>query len=494
MPVAQLNQERAISSNQQQRVMARRGQYAVASFWQPVPRWLVLIAVSGALWGLTTEMPLLTATSWLILPILASLLLFKGESPILFVCCCFQWLQVVVAIFYAGAYNITLDKLLEYPELESAAWLSLLGLVALAFGMRTALDSVVRGVAVAERVEASVGGLSLGRLYRAWWFTFFISSVALGAAWKFRALQQAFIPIFILKWVLFYMAAYVVLARNEKWGPLLIILCCEFLSGFGFFSSYKEALIMLVIVIMSLRRSLSIQIKALAGVVLTLGFVASLFWSVIKVEYRDYLQRQNRQKDGATMEERLTVLRTLVSTMNEQKMDEGFKALVSRVSYIGFFGSTLNHVPAFEPNANGELWLGAVKHVLMPRVLFPNKAALDDSARARRYTGLRLAGAEEGTSIGIGYMAESYADLGRYGMFIPIYLLGLLMGRIYRNFCLNKHSALLGSAIATAVIFPALHAYETSNVKILGSLVLLSLAYSIMNRVLGKHFINWLQR
>ena len=136
--------------------------------------------------------------------------------------------------------------------------------------------------------------------------------------------------------------------------------------------------------------------------------------------------------------------------------------------------------------------MGAITHVITPRFLFPDKKVLDDSARARRFTGIRLSGMEEGTSIGIGYMAESYADFGNLGMFFPIYLLGLFLGRIYQNFCLNKHTALLGAAIATAIIFSVIQAFATSNVKIVGSLIVLCLAYVSLNAAFGKGLVRWL--
>jgi hypothetical protein len=192
--------------------------------------------------------------------------------------------------------------------------------------------------------------------------------------------------------------------------------------------------------------------------------------------------------------DKLEVIRMLISRMDAQKMEEGFKSTVARVSYIGFFGSVLSHVPAVEPHSDGELWLGAVTHVLTPRILFPDKKVLDDSARARRFTGMRLAGMESGTSIGIGYMAESYADFGSLGMYLPICALGLLMGSIYRVCCRNKNSTLLGVAIGTTIIFANVLSFEASNVKIVGSLVTLSLAYWALNSFFGTGLMRWLMK
>ncbi len=460
---------------------------------QPLPLWVWIIAAVGSLWGALSLYPILTAACCLSLPIIASLLFIKGESPILFACCAMQWLQVVVLVFYADAYNTPLERVLEYPELEKATWLSLGGVLSLAVGMRTALDSVGRGAVMAAKMENNLEKLPLGRLFVIWLISFCIASSIGAIAWKFGSLRQFATPIGTIKWVFFYLLAYRVLVRDEGYKFLLSAVLLEFVSGFtGYFGSFKEGIMMLIIVVMGLPRGMNLRIRSLALVFITLGFFAAVFWSVIKVDYRAYQVQKWRQKGGASTMDKLEVIGMLISRMDAQKMEEGFKATVARVSYVGLFGSVISHVPAAEPHSDGELWLGAITHVLTPRFLFPDKKVLDDSARARRFTGMRLSGMEEGTSIGIGYMAESYADFGSLGMFFPIYLLGLLLGRIYRYFCLNPHSTLLGVAIATAILFSGIFAFATSNVKLVGSTIVLSLAYVTLNAAFGKGLVRWL--
>lgn len=459
---------------------------------QPLPLWVWIVAFAGALWGGMSIYPLLTAAVCLSLPIIASLLFIKGESPILFACCAMQWLQVVVLVFYADFYSVPLEKVIEFPELERATWLSLGGVLVLAVGMRSALDSVGRGAVMAAKMENNLEKVSLGRLMLAWLISFFIASSIGAIAWKFGSLRQFATPIGSIKWVFFYLLAYRVLVRDEGYRFLLSAVLLEFLTGFGYFSTFKEGIMMLILVVAGLPRGMNLRVRGIALVFITLGFFASLFWSVIKVDYRTYLLQQWGKKGGANAMDKLMVIKTLASSMDAKKMEEGFKGTVARVSYVGLFGSVLSHVPAGEPHSDGELWLGAITHVLTPRILFPDKKALDDSARARRFTGMRLSGSEEGTSIGIGYMAESYADFGSLGMFFPIYLLGLFLGRIYRNFCLNPHSTLLGAAISTAILFSVIQAFAMSNVKIVGSLVVLCLAYVAINIAFGKSLVRWL--
>src|SRR5204863_3861183 len=131
--------------------------------------------------------------------------------------------------------------------------------------------------------------------------------------------------------------------------------------------------------------------------------------------------------------------------------------------YVKFFALTIENVPANIPYENGTLWLGTVNHVLMPRFLFPNKPAIHDSERTRYYTGIKVAGPEEGTSIGIGYMAESYVDFGPVGMFVPILFLGMLYGLIYRFFVHRYPVKVVGFAMATSVLIFRAYNLETSN-------------------------------
>ena len=464
-----------------------------AGLLQPLPLWVWIVAFSGALWGGLSIYPALTAACCFSLPMVASLLFIRGESPILFACCAMQWLQVVILVFYADFYSTPLEKVLDFPELEKATWLSLGGVMALAIGMRSALDSTGRGPVMAAKMEQGLERLSLGRLMLAWLISFIIASSIGAIAWKFGSLRQFATPIGSIKWIFFYLLIYRILVRDEGYQYLMTAVFLEFLGGFGYFSTFKEGIMMLLIVVMGLPRGMSLRVRGITLAFITMGFFASLFWSVIKVDFRDYLQKEWRKKSGgATTLEKLEVITMLVSRMDARKIEEGFKATVSRVSYTGLFGTVIKHVPAGEPHSNGELWLGAITHVLTPRFLFPDKKVLDDSARARRFTGMRLSGAEEGTSIGIGYMAESYADFGSWGMYFPVYLLGLFFGRIYRNFSANPQSALLGSAIATSILFSVIQAFALSNAKIVGSLVVLCLAYAALNAAFGKNLLRWL--
>ena len=119
-------------------------------------------------------------------------------------------------------------------------------------------------------------------------------------------------------------------------------------------------------------------------------------------------------------------------------------------------------------------------HVLTPRVLYPDKPPLTpDSEITMRYTGLHLASAEEGTSISIGYMGESYVDFGPYGMFVPVFILGVLWGLMYYFIVSRARFLVFGYAFATALLLNA-YQFEMTGIKLLGGVTMSFLVLALI--------------
>lgn len=467
---------------------------AVHGLFQPLPGWVWAITFVMTLAGLMTQYPLLTAACVLTLPICWSLLWFKGEPPILFACCAMQWLQVTAAVFYSDLYNVTMESVLEAPEVERATWLCLGGVLCLALGMRTMLTSWTRGGDVARVLEAEASQMDLTRCFQIWLVAWVLGTMAEAVGWYVTAFHQFLVPVSNVKWVFFFIFCYQAILQNQRYGTMILLMTVEFVGGFmGMFSNFKEGLIMFLIVAVTVRRALNIRLQLAGLIVIVVGVFTSIFWSAVKHDYRQFVTVTGQRGMTERVFQRLDWLEDKLSQMDAKMFDAGMRALVARVQYVSLIGLTLNHVPRFEPHSKGELWLGAVKHVMMPRFIFRNKAVLDDSDRARRFTGLNLSGRDSYTSIGIGYMAESYADFGPFGMFVPVYLLGVFLGRVYQVASLNRNSAMLGVGIGTALTFSYIGCFATSNSKILGSMVTLCLAYWALNRTFGAQVVDWLK-
>jgi hypothetical protein len=437
---------------------------------QDLPAWVWGLALALAVWGAFAANPLLTPCAILLLPLLASLLWFKGEPPVLLFVCAMQWLQSTAAIFYTNFHGMPLSGQVEFggAQLVQATWLSLVGVLVLAVGMRLALMRHSKEVATKAAEESRL--LQPVRIFNLYLIAFVVLSVVERMAFRIPALTQPLLATSALKWALVFLVAYSVLMQRAHYGFLVIVVCLEFISGIlGFFAGFKTIFFMLLVVLPSARYVFKgwrlVQFCTLAALVLGLGVA----WMIIKPDYREFLnQGSGQQVVLVSVEQRVKNLGELVTHINRAKLEAGLEDLVLRAAYVNYFALTIANVPSSVPHENGALWFGALKHIFTPRLLFPNKAELDDSARAAYYTGVSVAGRDEGTSIGIGYMGESYIDFGQVGMFAPIFLLGLFYGLVYRYFANANALRVIGLALAVAMILPANQDLPTSNIKVVG--------------------------
>ena len=99
-----------------------------------------------------------------------------------------------------------------------------------------------------------------------------------------------------------------------------------------------------------------------------------------------------------------------------------------------------------------------------------------------------MAGEEQGASIGIGYMAESYIDFGPFLMFVPIFLLGAFYGLTYRMFAFGRTKVALGMATASSIIIFSAYHIETSNIKLVGGNTMALLVLGFLHWRFGDTF------
>ena len=71
----------------------------------------------------------------------------------------------------------------------------------------------------------------------------------------------------------------------------------------------------------------------------------------------------------------------------------------------------------------------------------------------------------------MGYMAESYIDFGMTGMWMPIFLCGLIWGMMYRYFMIRVKDRLAAYSIVTALLINA-YQFEIHSVKLLGGMLM----------------------
>ncbi len=261
----------------------------------------------------------------------------------------------------------------------------------------------------------------------------------------------------------------------------------EFCSGLlGAFANFKSVFFVLAVAALSSSRALQGRRLVTNVLCFVIVFTAGVVWTAVKTDYRSFLADQTLSDDLAPpAARRFEKLGDLVQSLNTNDLSDGIEGMIMRVSYVRFFALSIVNVPTNVSYEGGRLWGGAITHVLTPRVLFPEKEHLDDSERTRLYTGIQVSGVEQNTSIGIGYVGESYIDFGPVIMFVPIFALGLVYGLIYRVFVIRTRHAIIGSALAVACLIFNAYEIERSNIKMVGGVVIVTMASAMFYKAFG---------
>jgi hypothetical protein len=460
---------------------------------QPLSIWIWALAATLAAWGIFRPNSWLTAAATLLVPLLVGLLWFRGEPPVLLFACLMQWLQASIAIFYTDFHGVSLRSV-GGKQLAIATWLSLGAIFVLAAGMRVAQFRRRRDVA--EQAQRETLRLEPGKILT-WYLLLFIGIYFVQVlADSLPGLAQPLLAVATLRWVLVFLLAQSVLTLRRGYWLLGVVICIEFVTGIlGFFSGFKGVFFVLLVVLPTASFLFKgwrlVQFGFVAALIVTLAIV----WTVIKEDYREFLnQGTGQQVILVPASERIAKLGDLVGALNMEAIEEGMEKAVLRISYVSYFAAAITHVPSQIPHENGELWLGAVRHVLMPRFLYPNKPVINDSERVEKYTGIPVAGAEQGTSISLGYMAESYVDFGPVGMFAPVFVLGIFYGLIYRYFVYHYSLRLLGFAMATSILVFGAYTIETSNIKLVGGNAMGFIVSALFAKFFGPSVWNLMTR
>ena len=449
---------------------------------------LIFVIFIGAL-SFFTPNPGLTLGAIAIAVFLFKLLWRPGEPPILLYCLGFQWLQATILTFYADFQGLHLLDVDNSPAIVKGAWLTLWGLLALAIGVRLGAGANY-GLVSRESVEATTSELSVRRLFLASLLAIALAYVLEMSAPFMGGLREPFLKLALLHWVVIYIFVYTVFSQRQGYGHLTLILGIELLIGLiGFFSDFKAILIVFFLAALAAPtalRGLRLRI-ALALIVFSLAL--GVVWTSIKIDYREFLNRGTEQQIVLVpVSDRLGKLVELTGELNWDKLSKSTKTLVNRITYIHYFSESTRMVPDSIPYEGGRLWLEAIQNFLVPRLLNPDKPIIDDSVRTAYYIGFEVYGVERGTSISLGYMAESYIDFGPIGMAAPIFLWGMFLGWTHRRLSRSSRFPLFGYACSAALLSFSASYLEQSNIKVLGGTILAFIVLYFVQKILSEKF------
>lgn len=433
----------------------------------PIAIW-ALVFLSAFLVSLLSFDPLLTFACVAVLPILAVFTWREGEPPVAYAAVLAQWLQVSTGTFRAAANGVSINDLMLTPGANYASWLSLLGLIVLALGLR--LSNFNRPPMNTQALHAEIRSYRYSYVLAAYCLAQCANLVFDGMIFGFPGLAQALLAATQLRWVFFFILAVTTLVQKRGYIFLVMATGFEIVLGFtSFFSDFRVVFFVLAVSYLMVRPRMSARMILSVGILSCALVCLAAVWSIVKMNYRDYQdQGTGEQVSMVGTWDKLDKLTQLISQIDTASFLGGFDTLAKRVEYTQFFGFVTDNVPNFVPYDDGGIWAGAVYHVLTPRLFFPDKGELTaDIDNTKKYSGLQFSGGGRDTEIPLGYMAESYIDFGPIGMYVPIILLGLLLGYEYRYFATRRYYLVFAYGL-TPVVFQVATSYEETAIKILG--------------------------
>ncbi|MBI3403208.1 MAG: hypothetical protein HY048_17490 [Acidobacteria bacterium] len=423
-----------------------------------------IVLLGSALLGGITEQWLIAAS----LPVLWTVwrfLRFDDGPPVLAFALTFHWSQTVIGVYYyvlTGREPLALqaDRYVEMTLISMAC--VAVFVAGLAIGARL----VARWLTPRPAREFALGWSSLLIFY----FALLIFRGSLREfAWNMSAgLTQGILALTYMRFGLFYLILRrLVTAQRFLYAAVLIAI--ELTLGMtGFFAEFKEPMFIAVLVLVEqfdYRRSK--HWAALAVISVVMG-VAGVLWIGIRTTQRE--TSESRQSTSVT--EKLSFTSSLAQDWFAGSMTEKLNAVdgfVDRMWDVYYPALALARVPALLPHTDGALMMGALTHVLTPRILVPDKADLEsDSLQVRRYSGIWVAGPEQGTTISFGYPIQGYIDYGIPGLFVPVLVFAIFMGGVYRFFVRIIRHRELGNAVVTVIFWMSLYQANKSWPKLLG--------------------------
>ncbi len=448
--------------------------------------WLKYILFT-ILYSLLVPNIILTFLSLIILPIIIKLVWRPNEPPVFVLILIFHWLQISTKIFHANFKDVTIQQISFSSSTDTAIYLSLIGLFSLSLGINLMIrniDIIDRNIMIEQIYKFSITKvLFIYLLFNIYEILIYKYSQLIPSLSAILYTAKSFKLIFLY---LFFLLAIV----NKKYFLLFLVLVIETLLGFsGFFSSFKTVYFILILAYFTINPSISIKKVIIISPIFLFLILLVTIWSAIKMDYRKTISLGSAtQSVQVSTSKQIDTYYKLLSSLDSKKISLGMEALAYRLEYIEFFSQTINYVPKFIEHENGKLWLDAYINLFKPRFFFPDKGILDDSRRTSKYTGVWHPDGDDGVSISLGYFAESYIDFGYYFMFLPILLLGIIFGWIYKYYIKLNQNIILSYSFIVLVLHGH-YLLEKRNDKIIGGLfIMLILVYILKKNVFRKIF------
>jgi len=443
---------------------------------------LVMLGAIGVI-GITVGSynELLWAAGGLVL-VAAVLVLGKCRSTPVFIWIIgISWISIVGDILLSDVRGVSVADGFAGQYAVEAILLSLAALVVLALGINLGSRQARRWfriVTTSHYAEEKIPRIDrIALLY----FGCYIVAYTTGLIVSYvPALQQQLYALSFIKFVCIYLMASVVFISGRGYAWLILILVLEIITGaISYFAAYKEAIYVMLIALFTHRLKHQERVLLLSGVAISCAIWYSLVWTAIKPKYRANIY-------ALPAIERLSWIWSQIDTVDYVDAAE---KLIARVGYTSFYAKALANLD-YNNIELPKFYSGAIWHVLTPRILFPDKAAINDSVVTTLLTGLEFT---EGTSVSIGYVAEAHVDFGVPLMFVPILLIGMGLGLAQGYFIARSAPLLIRQAFATACLFSSF-IYGQNIDKAVGGFLMVVIVLGVALKFGYPRIAEWLYR
>ena len=441
--------------------------------------WGVIILIS--IFSLVSQNSLLIFTGLLLLPFITRFFWRPGEPSIFLFAFLFLWVSITIKVFYSLFSGIPFEELFEFRDrIFQSYYLNLYGLVGLMLGTYFVLRNTPSRL---REFEEEILKFRTGRVI----IFYLLYNLLIVFLFRFRyvlpGLFQGIVALNQIKLGLIFFLFYLSLRKKEFRFLVLLLFAFEFVRGFvSFFANFKEVAIILFMTYVAFKRRFTQNQLTMGILFAVIAFQLGIIWTAVKSDFRMFLSGGERsQKVVVSNEEALYKMIELLGDYNLERNSMAVAALVDRVSYIDYFSASMNYIPAVQPHENGKVWYDAVMHILQPRIFFPNKPSIDDSQHLMKYTGIYVADASMGTSISLGFMGDSYVDFGSTFLIFPVFVLGMLIGWIYKNILLKTRSP-VWAYVLVIPIYEMTYNLGVSAKKMIGILIMFFLVVLLFRK------------
>ncbi|HLZ89585.1 MAG TPA: hypothetical protein VKQ52_20165 [Puia sp.] len=424
---------------------------------------------------------------------LVMMLLWRSHRPgILVFAFVMQWTQIAAYVVWMNVMGKDINFL--SPHAGIAVLMSCLGVLVMALVLSQRVNSLP--IPSSEQLSAQAKLINEKKMLMLYLFsTFFLGGIGfiLGPSSGFA---QILITLSSLKWAFFLVYAFVCWINKKNRVLLIVIILFEFTTSlYSYFSSFKEVILMTILLALTFVRRISFR-QFMNGFLtaLVLGFLL-LTWTAIKNDYRQFLNGGTRkQVVGVSRSEAFSKIEEKVGTLSVEDYQNAGMLFLYRLQYIYHLAKTMDRVPEVLPYEYGAVWWGNITFVLEPRLLFPDKPIYEATVKTNKYTGIRYAGFKLGSSFSLGYFADSYIDFGFVGMVIPLALIGFFVSLIYRSlYRLKGLNLLIRYALINVALFE-FGSFEADGLFLFGRLLLTILVFYTLAKTVLPPLQRWLYK